>query len=396
MKHVIEVDNVSKQFRLSGGTRTLKSAVLDLVRPRDPSKQDFWALKDVTFDVEKGETVGIIGANGAGKSTLLALVTGTMHPTSGAIRTDGSISSLLELGAGFHPDLSGRENVYLAGAVMGIPREHMAQRFDAIVEFAELHEYIDEPVKHYSSGMYVRLGFAVAIEVDPDILLIDEVLAVGDAVFEMKCLDRMADFRRRGKSMLIISHDLKTIQEVSDRMLLLDHGEIQQIGNPIDVVAQYQTLSALRHREGLQKEWGSKDVEITRIETRDGSDATTQTFECRDPVEVRIYFHASQLVPSPVFGFAISDDNGRVIAGSNCQTEHTVLPDIEGDGYVALRIPELSVASGKYLLSFSIHSTDHAINYHRLDNCFPIEVCTNDKFDGVYLKTEWSLHAGGA
>jgi len=390
MKHAIEVDNVSKRFRLSGGTRTLKSAALDLIRSRD-HREAFWALKNASFNVEKGETVGIIGANGAGKSTLLALIASTMYPSSGTIRTEGNISSLLELGAGFHPDLSGRENVFLAGAIMGIPRTRMEERFDAIVDFAELHEYIDEPVKHYSSGMYVRLGFAVAVEVDPEILLIDEVLAVGDAVFEMKCLDRMADFRRRGKSMLIISHDLQTVQEVSDRIMLLEHGEIQQVGNPSNVVAQYQALSELRHREGLRKEWGSREMEMTRIETHDAAGKPAQAFACGDEVEVRIHYHASARIVSPVFGFAISDDNGRVIAGSNCQAERIRMPDLDGDGYVALRIPSLSIAKGKYLLSFSVHSSDHSVNYHRLDNCFPIEVTASDEFAGVYLRTEWSI-----
>ncbi len=392
MKHAIEVDNVSKCFRLSGGTRTLKSAALDLLRSRD-HREAFWALKNASFNVKKGETVGIIGANGAGKSTLLALIASTMYPTSGTIRTEGSISSLLELGAGFHPDLSGRENVFLAGAIMGIPRTRMEERFDAIVDFAELHEYIDEPVKHYSSGMYVRLGFAVAVEVDPEILLIDEVLAVGDAVFEMKCLGRMADFRRRGKSMLIISHDLQTVQEVSDRIMLLEHGEIQQVGNPSNVVAQYQALSELRHRDGLRKEWGSREMEMTRIETHDAAGEPSQSFACGDEVEVRIHYHASARIVSPVFGFAISDDNGRVIAGSNCQAERITMPDLDGDGYVVLRIPSLSIAKGKYLLSFSVHSSDHSVNYHRLDNCFPIEVAASEEFAGVYLKTEWSIQA---
>ncbi len=235
----IVVERMGKRFRLQrSGTRTIKSAMLDLMRNRGAGKNAFWALQDMDFAVDRGETLGIVGANGAGKSTLLSLLAGTKVPTTGSIRTTGTISSLLELGAGFHPDLTGRENVFLAGAIMGLSRQ-MRERFDAIVDFAGMRDFIDQPVKHYSSGMYVRLGFSVAVEVDPDILLIDEVLAVGDENFQKKCLQKIDAFRRAGKTMLIISHDLSTIQTISDRILFLDQGRIEGIGDPREVIGRY-------------------------------------------------------------------------------------------------------------------------------------------------------------
>jgi ABC-type polysaccharide/polyol phosphate transport system ATPase subunit len=321
---------------------------------------------------------------------MMALVAGTMAPTSGSIRTTGSISSLLELGAGFHPDLSGRENVYLAGAIIGLNREQMRRRFDSIVEFAELEDYIEEPVKHYSSGMYVRLGFAVAVEVDPDILLIDEVLAVGDAVFERKCLDRIEDFRKRGKSMLIISHDLRTIQKVSDRMMLLEAGRVKDSGRPNEVVEKYQAAAQLRHRKSLEKEWGTRDVTITGVEICDAAGRVTHSFRHDEPVDIRIHYDASRRIDAPVFGFSISDEGGRRFIGNNSQIEGHSYPAIQGRGCVMLRLPRFNLGSGTYLMSFSVHSSDHLINYHRLDNCFPVEITCADGFEGAYLKSEWS------
>ena len=392
--NAIDVRDISKKFLLHGKTRTLKSAALSAVkRSTRRSGRDFWALRDIEFSVASGETLGIIGANGAGKSTLLALVAGTMQPTTGSVSAVGSISSLLELGAGFHPDLSGRENVFLAGAIMGLSKQKMRERFDAIVEFAELSDYIEEPVKHYSSGMYVRLGFAVAVEVNPDILLIDEVLAVGDAVFERKCLDRMAQFKKAGKSMLIISHDLRTIQLVSDRILLLDEGRLVEEGNPGRVVERYQAMAEERHRHSLRKEWGSREVTIDGVDVVDSNGIETGNFKWNDSLTAKIHYSTSKRVESPVFGIAVADESGHVICGSNCLTEKTEIPAIEGSGFITVRIPKLNLGKGIYLLSFSVHSADHLTNYHRLDNHHTIQITDGDGFDGAYMPTEWE-HEG--
>jgi ABC-type polysaccharide/polyol phosphate transport system ATPase subunit len=395
-KYAIQVENVSKKFKLHGKTRTIKSAALDIMTWSQRRRgREFWALRDVDFKVRKGETLGIIGANGAGKSTLLALVAGTMQPTTGDISTEGSISSLLELGAGFHPDLSGRENVYLAGAIMGLSKAQMNERFDAIIEFAELKEYIEEPVKHYSSGMYVRLGFAVAVEVNPQVLLIDEVFAVGDVVFQSKCLARMEQFRRAGKSMLIISHDLNIIEQVSDRIMLLDEGRVVEAGKPSEVVKHYELLSEERHRLSLRlslrKEWGNRDLVITSVETLNDAGESCETFRSDECLTSRIHYQTKTSIPSPVFGFAVANEAGHKIAGSNCQVEGAVLPDLDGSGYVTMRVPRLNLSKGIYLLSFSAHSQDHIQNYHRVDNAYTIEITEDGGFDGAYIPTQWKF-----
>lgn len=387
----IVVDRVGKQFRLHrAGTRTLKSAALGLLRRG--KRPAFWALQDLSFSVGEGETLGIIGANGAGKSTLLALLAGTKVPTRGTIRTRGTISSLLELGAGFHPDLTGRENVFLSGAIMGLSRAQMAKRFDAIVAFAGLDDFIDQPVKHYSSGMYVRLGFAVAVEVDPDILLIDEVLAVGDVNFQRRCLDKMSQFRDMGKTMLVISHDLPTIQSISDRILLLDQGRIVGLGEPDSVVGNYRSLSRAKAASGLEREWGTGEVTITGVDLLDADGQTTDTFAHGSGLTARIRYRAEQRVPTPVFGFSIADASGRLIYGSNTQVAGVTIDHVEGEGTLDLLLSELPMSAGSYLFSFAAHSADHQVNYHRLDHYFPFSIETDSRFEGVcYVPTQWRL-----
>ncbi len=388
---VIALENVGKMFRLrSTGVRTLKSAMLDSIRFRGRDKQDFWALQDITFSVGKGETLGIIGVNGSGKSTLLSLIAGTKKPTTGSIEVKGSISCLLELGAGFHPDLTGRENVFLSGAIMGIPQAKMRQRMDAIVEFAELQSFIDQPVKHYSSGMYVRLGFAVAVEVDPDILLIDEGLAVGDAAFQRKCIQKMDEFRQAGKTMLVISHDLRTIQAISDKILFLNEGKILDIGDPQAMVQSYESLSRKIATQAVRAEWGTGEVKLTGAEFCDKDGNQTYKFKWGEPLNVKIMYDSPSLIENPVFGFAISDVNGRIIYGNNTQIEKYAIPSIHGKGAISLRIDSVQMSKGVYHFSFSVHSADHKVNYHRLDNIFLIAVESEKPFEGYcYMPCSW-------
>lgn len=381
---VIVVENMSKAFRLHrSGTRTVKSAVVDLVKRRGAGKNMFWALRDVSFSVGRGETLGIVGANGAGKSTLLSLLAGTKVPTKGSIRTRGTISSLLELGAGFHPDLTGRENVYLAGAIMGLSRKQMRERFDAIVAFAGMGDFIDQPVKHYSSGMYVRLGFAVSVEVDPDILLIDEVLAVGDDNFQKKCLAKIEAFRNLGKTMLIISHDLGTIQSISDRILFLDEGKVAGIGDPHETIGGYRALSRARQTQGHEREWGTGEARIEGVVFEDADGRETDTFSSGAAVRCRIRYRTQKRIENPVFGFSLCEADTRLVFGSNTQVEGVEIEAIEGEDELVLTLRELPVAAGNYLFSFSLHSSDHRENYHRLDHAFSITVLSDARFEGV-------------
>ena len=244
MTPAIELTNVTKIYRRYTGRQfsTLKSALLQrsLMRDLQPS-ETFPALTDVSFTVPKGSTYGVIGRNGSGKSTALKLVAGITKPTGGVVRVDGRISALIELGAGFHPEISGRENVFINGIMLGLTKRQIQERFDEIVEFAELREFIDAPVKTYSSGMYMRLGFAVAIHVDPDVLLVDEVLAVGDEGFTHKCLDKFSEFRRRGKTILLVTHSLNLVERFCDEALWLDEGHAMVHGDPKRVVGAYLT-----------------------------------------------------------------------------------------------------------------------------------------------------------
>lgn len=392
----IAVDGVSKRFRLRHrGTQSLKSAALDLFRKRGEA-HELWALRDVSFSVRKGRTLGIIGANGAGKSTLLALLAGTMTPTTGRIATQGSVSSLLELGAGFHPDLTGRENVYLAGAIMGLSRDQMRRRFEAILAFADIGAFIDEPVKHYSSGMYVRLGFAVAVEVDPDILLIDEVLAVGDVAFQKKCLRRMAEFREQRKTMLIISHDLHTIQSISDEILFLDHGRVKGMGAPQTVIDQYESFSLGQAGSGLRREWGTGEVLLRGAAFADDGGRESTRFSWGEAINIRLDYEVLKPVGPCVFGYALSDEQGRLVCGSNTQIEGVAVPPLAGKGSVRLRLPHVPLATGTYLFSFSVHSADHSANYHRLDHAYAVGVQAPRRFEGCcYLPTEWRFAEQG-
>ncbi len=395
---VISVEHVSKRFRLQfRGMRTLKSAAMDTLRGvwRRPDRQ-LWALQDVSFEVKQGECLGLIGGNGAGKSTLLALLAGTMQPTIGRTRVAGKVSSLLELGAGFHPDLTGRENIYLCGSILGLNKRQIAERFDAIVDFAGLADFIDEPVKHYSSGMYIRLGFAVAVEADPDVLLIDEVLAVGDAPFQRKCLHRMDDFRKQGKTMLIISHDLPTIQTISDRILFLDKGRILGDGAPSLIVEQYEKFWRQQNKGDLRSEWGTHAVELTGVEFLDAAGAATAAYAGGATLRARVRYRTRGRIENPVFGFSIGDVNGRLIHGSNTQIAGLRLPAIEGSGELCLRMPDLALGNGIYLFSFSVHSWDHKTNYHRIDNAFPVAIKTDRVFDGCcYLQSAWDAGSDG-
>jgi len=389
----IEVKGMGKKFRLyRDGTRTLKSAVLG--RLNRSLVRDFWALRNVDFTVSGGETLGIIGVNGAGKSTLLSLVAGTMFPTEGTIQARGQIASLLELGTGFHPDLTGRENVFLYGAIMGLSRSQMKRRFDAIVEFSGIEEFIDQPVKHYSSGMYVRLGFAVAVEVDPAVLLVDEVLSVGDTAFQNKCMRKMNEFRDRGKTMLVVSHDLPTIQKLSDRILLLHEGQVKGLGDPAEIVDRYGESRAAADPGVPRREWGTGEVRIAGVELLDANGQPTDSIRWGDSLQVKMRYIAPSPVPHPVFGFAISDSKGNVVYGNNTQIEGLDVPIVEGEGVVTVRLDDLCLARGNYLLSLSCHSPDHGINYHRLDHACSFACEHGKSTDGCcYFSCSWKVEA---
>lgn len=274
----LEVQGVSKKFRrgeLFDSLRDLVPAMtrrlLGRRRSQELERQEFWALRDVSFSLKRGEAFGIIGGNGAGKSTLLKLLTGIMHPTHGSIRVSGRLSALIEVSAGFHPDLTGRENVFLNGAILGMSREEIRRRFDAIVDFSGLAEFIDTPVKRYSSGMFARLGFSVAAHVDPDVLLVDEVLSVGDYLFQRKCIERMHAVIASGATVVFVSHNLREVSALCQRSLLLERGTVQKVGPTEEVVQHY--LSRCQQERALAPD---REIVITRVTTHDSSGPRTE------------------------------------------------------------------------------------------------------------------------
>jgi len=393
--NAIEARNVSKCYRKRGmAPPTLFGSLLGSFR-RAPT-EPFWALRDVDFAIPKGRTIGVIGPNGSGKSSLLGLVAGTITPTSGAIATEGRISSLLELGAGFHPDLTGRENVFLNAAILGIPREDVRRRFDQIVDFAGLRDFIDMPVKHYSSGMYVRLGFAVAVEMNPDILLIDEVLAVGDIAFQLKCLDRIREFQRKGKTLLFVSHALQTVEEFCDEAFLIHHGRLVERGSPPDVILKY--IKGYMGEGGYlyTQEYGTRDAEITAVQLLDAGGREAATFTTGQPLTAKISYRAARRIENPVFGFSVKTGNGFYVFGSNTQIAGHSISFIEGDGSVLLRIDPLTLMQGNFFLSLSIHSWDHSVQFHRREDWYPFAVRNPTQALGVFhLSATWSHQPAG-
>ena len=387
--NAIEARNLSKSYRLQGSVAPTMFGSLARMFRHEPPKL-LWAMDNVSFDVRRGETIGVIGPNGAGKSSLLSLIAKTTAPTSGSISAHGRVSSLLELGAGFHSELTGRENIFLNGAILGIPKATLARRFDDIVDFAGIREFLDMPVKFYSSGMYVRLGFAIAVEMDPDILLIDEVLAVGDTAFQIKCLARIRDFQRRGKTLVFVSHALQTVEEFCGRVFLIHKGKLVCEGKPAEVIFKY-LKEYMGEGGGIHAvEYGSRDVEITGVRFINASGEEAGTFAMNEPFAVEVSYHAHKRVDRPVFGFAVKTGNGFFVYGSNTQIAGFHMDRIEGQGKIRLKINPLTLMQGNFFLSLSVHSWDHSVQYHRLEDWYPFVVKNSTQEQGIFrLNSEW-------
>ena len=423
--NAIEVRDVRKTYRRYGRRRqfaTLKSALLSGRMLRDLRPDDtFDALKGVSFDVAAGTTFGIVGRNGSGKSTMLKLIAGIGRSTEGTVTVRGRVSALIELGAGFHPEISGRENVYINGMMLGLSRREMAARFDEIVAFAEIEEFIDAPVKTYSSGMYMRLGFAVAIHVDPDVLLVDEVLAVGDEAFTHKCLDKFAEFRRRGRTVLLVTHSLDLVTRFCDEALWLEGGVAQVQGDPRRVIDAYLLhvakaedralgrAAAARDRAGLgtrdrgpdldpripdpesptpesrgpnpddpidmfravEGRWGSREAEIVAVEFVSASGQPAHVFQSGDGMAIRLQIQAHGPVTDLVVGVSIFNADGVCCYGTNTDIEGAQSGAISGEGTAVFTIPRLDLVEGTYKVDVAVHRKNGApYDYHRLLHTF--------------------------
>jgi len=427
MLTAIEATDVTKVYRRYAHKRqfaTLKSALLSrsLIRDLNPD-ETFNALTGVSFRVPRGSTYAIVGRNGSGKSTMLKCIAGITKPTSGRVTVTGRVSALIELGAGFHPEISGRENVFINGIMLGLTKREIARRFDEIVEFAELEAFIDAPVKTYSSGMYMRLGFAVAIHVDPDVLLVDEVLAVGDEGFTHKCLDKFAEFRRRGKTILLVTHSLGLVERFCDEALWIDEGHARAAGDPRRVVGAYITdverseEAALAAADARAREeadtaaaappampdpaaspsdatvdepppdmfratagrWGSREVEIADVTFSGADGVSTRVFHCGETMTIRLRVQARAPITDFAFGVGIFNAEGICCYGTNTEVEEYVPQLLSGEGEVRFRIESLDLVGGTYKVDVAVHRRDGLpYDYHRLLYTFRVKSRAKD------------------
>ena len=353
----LSLRHVSKRYRLedalppgTGLARRLASRVV-------PHRHDFWALRDVSLDVQRGETIGVIGHNGAGKSTLLKLLSRITAPTEGEIRIRGRLSALIELGSGFHPELTGRENLFLSGAILGMRRREIVAKLQSIVDFAGVNEFIDVPVKWYSSGMYVRLGFAMAAHLDPDVLLVDEVLSVGDASFQGRCFARIAELKQAGTTIVLISHDLGSVERLSDRAVLLNHGRVAAMGRPSDVISTYQkSIDAKASAEPEVEE--RRPIEIRALRLLDIEGREVSTARTGDPLLVRIEFEAATRVERPVFDVYFYTYQDGLLEAQCSSAADDRLGAAEGRGTVEFHLPALGLQPGAYTIGVTVKDDD--------------------------------------
>lgn len=409
INYAIDIVNVSKRFRRRTIGRnsytTLKSSLLDFFRflfansksIDSPESTVTEVLKDLTLRIPRGSSVGIIGRNGAGKSTFLKLVTGIYKPDSGSIKVNGRVAALIELGAGFHPDFSGRENLFLAGVMLGLSRQQIAERFAQIVSFAELEQVIDDPVRTYSSGMFMRLGFSLAVHTDPDVLLIDEVLAVGDAAFTVKCKEQIAHLRKEGKTLLLVTHDLDAVERWCDEVLWLEKGEVKDRGDPRRVIDHYRQFVARGEELELLEEvtqsnaelpnadagslqataatalgdaeirrWGSREVEITAVRVHGASGEEHRSFTSEDSVRIEFDYRCNQGISDLVFGIGLERSDGLSIHGSNTDLEHVLVDVSRVTGTVRYQIDRIGLLDGTYLIDVAAHRKDgYPYDYHK-------------------------------
>ena len=352
---VVRASDVSKKFRLyKERNHSLKATVM---RGKRAVSEDFWALRDVSFEVAEGETFGLIGENGSGKSTMLKCLTKILRPEVGTVSVTGKVSALLELGAGFHPELSGRENVFLNGAILGLSQKELRRRFDEIVEFAGIQRFIDEPVRNYSSGMYVRLGFSVAINVDPDVLLVDEVLAVGDENFQRKCNEKFAQLKHSGKTIIMVSHALGSVQSMCDRVAWFDSGRLREIGRPNDVIAKYSSAVQVDHSMDEQghSRWGSGEGKITKVELIDHEGRPSERVLSGSRTTLRIHYEMQEPLERPIFAIAIKTVEGFVITGPTSRDAGCLPERLSGRGTVEVGFDSLPLLPGTYDLSVALH-----------------------------------------
>jgi len=383
MSCAIEFQHVSKKFKKGEKFDSLRDFVPNLLKSLTQSghqaplkSHEFWAVKNVNFRIEQGEVVGVMGPNGAGKSTILKLLSGIMSPTTGKIHINGRLSALIEVTAGFHPELTGRENVYLNGTILGMRRREIDFKFDKIVAFSEVGEFIDTPVKHYSSGMYSRLGFSVAAHMDPEILIVDEVLSVGDVAFQSKCAQKMRELLKGGATILLVSHQISLIQSLCKRVLLLDHGQLIKDGATDEVMPFYQNITFKKNEEDFKNKLKAdqarvdinKDllIDITNVSFQ-GYDLTLpEEFKSGQPLGIHISYKAKREIVDPIVIIDILRSDGVLCCSLNSKESAMALGNISGEGSLKLIFKSLDLVAGIYLVKISFWDREmiHAYVVH--------------------------------
>lgn len=419
MNYPIVVNEVSKQFRIGRlkSGKMFREVLVDFLkspmRRRGINDDTIWALKNVSFAVEEGEIVGLIGGNGAGKSTLLKVLSRITYPTSGEIKVRGIIGSLLEVGTGFHDELTGRENIYLNGSILGMTKKQINSKLDEIISFANVERFIDTPIKHYSSGMRLRLGFAVAAHLDTNILLVDEILSVGDVAFQKKCLDKMNDLRHGGRTILFVSHSMNVVENLCSRAIWIEGGEIRRDGNAREIIKEYMVTFAGVPKEGfdlgkIEKRTGNGEIRFTGIEFLDKRREPLDLIRSGDNLIVRFYYHAEKRIwRNVVFGFSIYTDLGTLVTGvDNSFTGNEISGLPPGDGHVEVEIDFLNLNPGRYYLSLCIDNNTTArsavpIIYDALEHIVKLDVEGSDFYGSgvgvsgqngiIFLPFKWNL-----
>ena len=393
--NALEVDHLTKTFKLhKNKVNSIKGLIAQ--RGRRNVYEEFVALDDVSFEVKEGEVFGVIGHNGSGKSTLLKCMAGILQPNQGSVRVEKRMSALLELGAGFHPELSGRDNVFLNAAILGMARRDIAKRFDEIVAFSELEEFIDSPVKTYSSGMYIRLAFAVAINVDPKLLIVDEILAVGDITFQQRCLEKFVDFRNEGRTIVLVTHDLMSVKNMCDRAIWLTHGKMTGEGDPADLVVSYtETMLGDRASGTSATRRGSGEIQVTDVELLvGGGTLPVKRFRTGDDVVVRMHYRASTRVPRPVFGIGIERTGSATVTQPHMRDAQVVPDHMDGTGIVDVRLPNIALLPGTFDLHTNITDFNRQHVYDSLHLALRFDVMTGASLEtggSITLHPEWTI-----
>jgi len=397
------IENVAVRYRVAKERiPSIKEYTIRWIK-RDISYHEFWALQNISLEIQRGEVFGIIGPNGAGKSTLLKVVARVLRPTTGRVRVYGRIAPLLELGAGFDHELTGRENIYLNGAILGYSRKNIETRFHRIVEFAGLQEFIDAPLRTYSTGMIARLGFSVATDVRPEILIVDEILGVGDAEFQTKSFERIQNFQGSGTTILLVTHDLGRVKEMCGRAVWLDHGKIVAMGSATGIANQYlghttdvegERLAEESTTQGI-KRIGTCKVEIINVRVTDGNGLEQTIFQTGQHLAIHMDYLAHEPVPAPVFGVAVHRQDGFHITGPNTTQAGLTLPTIEGEGTVTYDVPYLPLLEGLYQLTVAVvnQNDTEIFDYH--DRAYPFRVMNageiGERYGLMTLSGEWDL-----